>query len=372
MRFRYPIALSTRLKLRFSSMKTAIKKLLTIVTLAALNWFPLSSPVEACTRVVYQGPNDTVLTGRTMDFSLDIPANLWAFPRGMRRNGEVGPNSIEWVSKYGSLVASSWDIATPDGMNEKGLVANLLWLVASDYPPFERDGDKPGLTIAAWAQYALDNFATVAEAVEELSREEFVVVTDFIPGTDKFATVHLSLSDATGDNAIFEYINGRLVIHHDRSYTVMTNDPVFSEQLAINDYWQSIPGTVFLPGTNRAADRFVRASYYINAIPQTDDPRISVASVFSVIRNASVPYGISTEGFPNLSTTQWRVVADQKNLVYYFETAVTPNVFWVDLKQLDFSENSAVRKLKVDEGETYAGEVSSEFFESEPFRFQGL
>lgn len=257
-------------------------------------------------------------------------------------------------------------------MNEKGLVANLLWLVQSEYPSFDQDGGRPGLTIAAWAQYVLDNFATVAEAVEALKREEFVIVTDFIPGTDKFTTVHLSISDPTGDNAIFEYIDGQLVIHHDPSYTVMTNDPVFEEQLAIDEYWRNIPGTTFLPGTNRAADRFVRASYYIDAIPQTDDTRIAVASVFSVIRNTSVPYGISTEGFPNLSTTQWRVVADQKNLVYYFETAVTPNTFWVDLKKIDFSENSGARVLKVTNAETYAGEVSAEFVSSEPFEFKGL
>jgi penicillin V acylase-like amidase (Ntn superfamily) len=35
--------------------------------------------VMACTRVVYKGPAQTVLTGRTMDFSIDIPANLWIF-----------------------------------------------------------------------------------------------------------------------------------------------------------------------------------------------------------------------------------------------------------------------------------------------------
>jgi len=40
-----------------------------------------------------------------------------------------------------------------------------------------------------------------------------------------------------------------------------------------------------LPGTNRAADRFVRASY-INTIPKTADPIEGVAAVFSVIRNA--------------------------------------------------------------------------------------
>ncbi|WP_416669425.1 linear amide C-N hydrolase [Egbenema bharatensis] len=353
-------------------MRTILKRILAISVLVSLKLSAFTQIAEACTRVVYKGPNDTVLTGRTMDFSLDIPANLWIFPRGMQRNGEVGPNSIEWTSRYGSVIASSWDIATPDGMNEKGLVANMLWLVQSEYPAFDSDGDRPGLTISAWAQYVLDNFATVAEAVEALAREEFVVVTDFIPGTDKLATVHLSLSDATGDNAIFEYVGGQLVIHHDPSYTVMTNDPLFEEQLAINDYWRNIPGNVFLPGTNRAADRFVRASYYINAIPQTDDPQIAAASVFSVIRNTSVPYGISTEGFPNLSTTQWRVVADQKNLIYYFETALTPNTFWVDLNRVDFSENSGARVLRLSNGEVYAGEVSDEFVSSEPFRFQGL
>ncbi|HEY5206095.1 MAG TPA: linear amide C-N hydrolase [Roseiarcus sp.] len=36
---------------------------------------------------------------------------------------------------------------------------------------------------------------------------------------------HLALADASGDSAIFEYISGKLVIHHDRKYTVMTNSP---------------------------------------------------------------------------------------------------------------------------------------------------
>ncbi|WP_394337119.1 linear amide C-N hydrolase [Chitinophaga parva] len=35
-------------------------------------------------------------------------------------------------------------------------------------------------------------------------------------------TLHLSISDASGDNAIFEYINSKLVVYHDHAYTVMT------------------------------------------------------------------------------------------------------------------------------------------------------
>src|SRR5690554_2114054 len=94
-----------------------------VVLVLAMLCFPLQK-VDACTRAVYKGPNGMIITGRTMDFTLEIPANHWIFPRGMKRNGEVGKNSIEWTSKYGSLAVSAWDISVVDGMNEKGLVAN--------------------------------------------------------------------------------------------------------------------------------------------------------------------------------------------------------------------------------------------------------
>lgn len=328
--------------------------------------------LKACTRVVYQGPNGTVITGRTMDWRGSIPADLWVFPRGIERNGEVGASSVKWKAKYGSVATSSFNVSTSDGMNEKGLVGNTLWLVESKYPEFKKGGTQKGLAISLWLQYILDNFATVDEAVKAFRKEEFVVVSDFVPGTKMFTTMHVSLSDASGDNAILEYIDGKLRIHHDRSYTVMTNSPVFDEQLAINEYWKGIPGTIGLPGTNRAADRFVRGSYYIKAIPQTDNTRVAVASVFSVIRNCSVPYGISSLTEPNISNTQWRTVADHKNLVYYFENVLNPNVVWVEFKNLDFKENAPVKKLSLANNENYAGESSKSFVNSAPFKFAGL
>lgn len=327
---------------------------------------------QACTRVVYKGPNGTIITARSMDWKDDIDANLWVFPRGMKRNGEVGPNSMAWTSTYGSVIATAWDISTVDGMNEKGLVANMLWLVESQYPKFDKNGNRKGIAVSLWAQYVLDNFATVAEAVAALQSEPFDVVTDYIPGTKKLTTVHLSLSDASGDNAIFEYIGGKLVIHHDPDYIVMTNSPTYDEQLAILKYWKDVPGTIHLPGTNRATDRYVRAHYYIQAIPQTDNTQVALASVLSVIRNCSVPYGISSPQQPEISNTKWRSICDHKNLTYYFETALTPNTLWVDLRKFNLSEKGQVRKLTLAGGEIYAGETSAKFVRSAPFQFLGL
>jgi choloylglycine hydrolase len=147
---------------------------------------------------------------------------------------------------------------------------------------------------------------------------------------------------------------------------------IYEKQLALNEYWKEIGGTTMLPGTNRAADRFVRASFYVHAIPQTDDTRIAVASMFSVIRNCSVPFGITTPEQPNISSTRWRTVSDQKNKVYYFESVLSPDTFWVDLKNIDFSEKAAVKKLNLTGGEIYAGDAVTKFKESMPFKFAGL
>lgn len=331
----------------------------------------VGAEAQACTRLIYHGPNSTYLTGRSMDFKDPIVSNLWVFPRGIKRNGAAGPRSMEWTSKYGSMIVSGYDISSVDGMNEAGLNANLLWMAEAQFP--KDDGVTPRISLAIWAQYFLDQFATVEEAVKYVRANPMLVISGEVPGRPgSLAPLHLSLSDASGDSAIFEWLDGKLRIHHGREFKVMTNEPPYDEQLAITRYWNGIDGRTFLPGTNRAADRFVRASFYTDAVVQSDDPRIAAAAVFSVVRNVSVPYGISLADAPNLSTTRWRVVADQKNKIFYGESATSPNAFWVDLKKLDFSKGSAIRKLDlgVDMNRVMAGEVSGQFVPAKPFHFK--
>ncbi|MDD5362389.1 MAG: linear amide C-N hydrolase [Ignavibacteria bacterium] len=323
---------------------------------------------DACSRLVYVGPNNTIVTARSMDWAFDIMTNLWIFPAGMDRNGAIGSNTVSWKSKYGSVVASAYEICSSDGMNEKGLVASVLWLSESEYPVRT---SKPGLSVAAWVQYVLDNYATVDETVTELSKENFEVVGLNVPGTDIYGTLHLVVSDATGDNAIFEYVKGKLIIHHDRSYIVTTNSPLYEKQLALNEYWSSINGLDMLPGTHKSEDRFVRASFYLNAIKKTDDIRQALTSTFGVIRNVSVPFGISTTDKPNLSSTRWRTVYDHKNKVFYFEKANCPSVIWVDFKEADISPKGQVKKLTLVNDEIYTGNVLKDFVVTEPFKFAG-
>ncbi len=335
------------------------------------------APALACTRAVYIGSDDMVITGRSMDWLEDMHTRLWAFPRGMKRDGAAGPDSPVWTAKYGSVVASGYDVGTADGMNEAGLVANLLYLAESDYGTTM---GKPPLSMSLWAQYVLDNFASVDEAVAALEKEPFRVQTAELPN-GKAAQLHLSISDATGDSAIFQYVGGRLVIYHGKEYRVMTNSPTYDQQLALNAYWKEIGGLTFLPGTNRAADRFARASFliqaiptevapsYIGAVPDKSFANQAVASVMGVMRAVSVPLGITTPGQPNISSTISRTIAEQKNRVYFFDSSTSPNTFWVPLADLDLAEGAPVKMLDITGGRVFSGNAADKFVETKPFTF---
>ena len=359
--FKKPIAHSIRLIYKSNRIEM---KALFITTLLIAEM--LTTYTQACTRVVYLGKNGMVVTGRTMDWKEDLKSNIYVFPRGIERAGADKGNTIHWKSKYGSVITAGYDIGTSDGMNEKGLVANLLYLAESDY--YRPNDTRPVMGISIWTQYVLDNFATVDEAVKELSKETFRIDAPDMPNGAK-STLHLAISDASGNSAIFEYIKGKLIIHEGKEYQVMTNSPSYEQQITLNNYWKQIGGLVMLPGTNRAVDRFVRASFYINVIPQTDNQREAVAGVFSVIRNVSVPLGISVPAQPNISSTRWRTVADQKNKVYFFESTMTPNIFWINMKDLDFSAGAPIKKLNLANGETYAGNAAKNMVDSPSFKF---
>lgn len=321
-----------------------------------------------CSRILYKTGTGNYIVGRTMDWSdTGIPVGFWVFPRGLAQNGAAGKSPIQWTSKYGSVIISGYDAGTNEGMNDKGFVANILYLAEADYGDPVQTG-KPTLSVGAWGQYFLDNYATVNEAVAAMKDEPFTVVSPMLPN-GRPATLHLAISDATGDSAILEYINGKLVIHHSREYTVMTNSPTFDQQLALNTYWDLIGGSKFLPGTIYSADRFVRLSYNLKSSPEYEDSKIALASVFSQIRAISTPLGMADPDHPNIAPTLWRSVLDTEAKVYYFETVLMPAVMWVDMKLIDFQKGSGVRHIPIDAKTTFAGEISAKFVPAEPFKW---
>ena len=228
-----------------------------------------------------------------MDWPESTDPVLTVFPRGMKRDGGrlgtatvVTANPARWTSRYGSVVTTIYGVGTADGVNEKDLAAHMLFLTATDFGP--RDAGKRGIQAGLWAQYLLDNAATVAEALELMKHVQPVMVT--VNGHN--STVHLAIEDRSGDSAIIEYIGGQPRVHHGRQFTIMTNDPPFDEQLsnlARFDFTDATRNTP-LPGNVNPLDRFNLAAGASVMVLDPDNIELSgdVTSKFRKAKQAPV------------------------------------------------------------------------------------
>lgn len=300
---------------------------------------------SACTRVTFEGDSGIVITGRSLDWRNTIPTNLYVFPRGLHRQSyDVPDKSISWTSAYGSVCAVGYDSGVTEGLNEKGLAVNLLYLPGTVYAP--KGDTRPYMSTSLWAAYVLDNFATTAEAVAQLRLDSFQINAPSIPGGGE-TTLHMAISDATGNNAIIEYVDGKLEIHEGHQYQVLTNAPPYDQQVAISNYWEAVGGMHMLPGTNRSQDRFARATFYLGALPKDASHKVALGGVAGIIANCSVPTGISVPDQPEISTTQWRSISDQNECVYYFHVINAPGTMWVKLHEFDLYPGAPVMRLDV-------------------------
>jgi choloylglycine hydrolase len=321
------------------------------------------SAAQACTRILWNNNKLAVVVGRTMDWPESTEPKLMVFPRGIKRNGGmlgdmlvVKDNPAQWTSKYGSVVTTVYGMGTVDGLNEKGLGMHMLYLTATDFGP--RNPNKAGVQAGLWGQYLLDNAATVKEALALMNEIQPVMVAL----DDMKATVHLAIEDASGDSAILEYVEGKLVVHHGPEYRVMTNDPTYDQQLKFLETWDFTNATrqTPLPGNVDPKDRFVRASYYQMMLPEPKTEQEAIAGILAIARNTSVPFGAPNNIPGSLYNTEYRTAIDLTNRRYFFELTTSPNVIWVNLDQLDFAPGAPILGLDPDNLDL-SGNVTDKF-----------
>ncbi len=320
---------------------------------------------SACSLVSYQGDSSLVIVGRSLYWKTPIPTNLYVYPKGIKKVGNVTPDAVKWTSKYGAVYAVSYDGGVTEGMNEKGLAVNGLFCKGTVYVNPETEGRHP-MSLAVFVAWILDNFATTQEAVDELKKQEFTISgATFDGGT--VSALHWAINDAQGHCAVFEFDHGNIKVYDNDSVRVLTNDPPFPQMLAINNYWKGVGGVHMLPGTVKSPDRFVRASFFEQNVAKTADASLGVAITRSIIMNVSVPYLYTVDGEPNVSSTQWRSFANLRDKYYYFEPVTHLGVIYVDLNKCNLRKGAPVMKLTVANAADAVGCANSLLVPTAPF-----
>ena len=326
----------------------------------------LPHEASACTRVVYEGKDSLYIVGRSLDWKTPIPTNLYVYPAGIDKQGNVQDNSVKWTSKYGAVYAVGYDGGVTEGMNEKGLVVNGLFCKGTIYTNDSTENRAP-MSLSVFTAWLLDMNATVPEVLEAVRKHDFNISgATFDGGT--VSTLHWGVSDAQGRSAVFEFDHGTIRIYEGEACRVLTNDPQWPAMQAIEDYWKAVGGTNMLPGTVRSSDRYARAAFFIRNVEAVGNRPTGVSITRSVLGVASVPYLYTVDGEPNVSSTQWRSFADLRDRCYYFDIVTNPGLFYIDLKALDLRPGAPVLKLDTSVSSTYVGDVTKKLRKSEPFK----
>ncbi|HSK73397.1 MAG TPA: linear amide C-N hydrolase, partial [Pyrinomonadaceae bacterium] len=143
----------------------------------------------ACTTFCLKN-KDEVLFGKNYDWMIG-DGLVFVNKRGVSKTAtaEGTENPAKWVSKFGSVTFNQYGRENPSGgMNEAGLVIELMWLDETQYP---KSDAQPTVGTLEWIQYNLDNFTTAAEVVENANK---IRIASEIK-------LHYLVNDANGNSA---------------------------------------------------------------------------------------------------------------------------------------------------------------------------
>ncbi len=302
-----------------------MRKLRAVLILGLLAIVLVPPSLRPCTTFVFKNAGGWIF-GRNYDF--DSEAGLiMVNKRGVAKTALLSPGiagePAKWVSKYGSVTFNQFGREMPlGGMNEAGLVIELMWLTGTEYPNTDQ---RPALRELQWVQYQLDTAATVQD----------VIASDKVVRIEAIGAqpIHFLLCDRKGGVAAIEFLGGRMRVHAGKDLPIkaLTN----STYEYCLEFFKLTKGNEAQPSFKQADNsrrRFVYAANGTQAWEATPsgDP---VSHAFQILDEANLP------------NSKFRIVYDTKAETIYFRTASTPNVRSIDLRKFDFSCGAPVKVL---------------------------
>ena len=283
-----------------------------LLTIAVLTMAVLPGPAQACSSfLVEANDGERFAVAKSYDWDMD-QALVLTNRRGLKKQAlTLDPRHQvhQWTARYGSLTFNQYGAELPNGgINEAGLVVEVLWLNASQYPSADQ---RPVLNELQWIQWALDTQSDVAGLAKAAQEVRVMPV---------YAKVHYFACDAQRQCATFEYLEGKLVVHRADGLPVaaLTNHP-YDESLQFYRRRTGKKKSGSLPSGTGSLARFVRAG----SAPRSKDP---VRAAFDTLDSVSMgDYSV------------WNIVYEPQGRAVYFRTRNQSAIKVVKLAQLDFA-----------------------------------
>lgn len=300
-------------------------------------WY--AAPLYGCSAVLLT-PNSHPVMARSYDWHIG-EALLMVNQPGIAKRALAFDNPAEWVSKYGSVTINQYGREMPcEGMNQAGVAIAVLWLDESQYPVSDH---RPSVTSAQWVQYQLDTAGSVADVV---ASDSGIRITP-LGG----AKVHYFVSDASGDCAVIEFLEGRMVVHRGEAlpHPLITNDTCAASQQSLADF-EGFGGQQPMPSDRSQVSRYVRLA--AESTELVDHAGAFPGKAFDTIDSVRQPH------------TQWQVVYDLAERRVHFRTQGHHPSRFLDLDDCQFDSSHRVQVLDI--AAPLAGDVQGELRDYSP------
>jgi choloylglycine hydrolase len=292
---------------------TATNRVATSALAAALAGTLVTADLTACTTFCVTSDGQ-VLFGRNYDFDFGRGV-LLVNPRGLHKTG-MQPQGPRWTARHGSLTFNQFGRDQPmGGMNEAGLVVELMWHDQAQYPAAD---SRAPVGVLEWIQYQLDTAATVDDVLKSDRR---VRISGQTP-------LHYLVSDAAGQAATIEFLNGSLHARTGATLAarVLAND-TYDKEL---DGWRRRQGT--RAGGPSSQARFARAADAVASFHATT-PSDAIDRAFAILADVAQ------------SNTRWSIVYDQTARAVRFRTDTHAPIRHLALSRIDFTCRAGARGL---------------------------
>jgi choloylglycine hydrolase len=350
-----------------SAPRRLLAVLISVVTAAAV------PSAQACTSFLLTAKDGSTAYARTMEFGVDMKAQVTMLPRGLAMAGTLPNNQPgkQWTSRYAALGMNGFNLPIiVDGFNEKGLAGGMLFFPG--YAKFIPAADAPkAKALASWEflAWVLTNYASVAEVTQAIAAGE-VVLTDTVQADLGIAPpLHYTLHDRSGASVVIEPIDGKLVVTAN-PYTVLTNAPDIGWHMTnLRNYSTLTPsypqplkvmgqtltpfstgsGMRGQPGDMSSPARYVQAVAFVATLPVPADAQANVRNAEHILNHFDIPNGSTGEysgikGQGSFELTYWSAISDLSNQRFYFKTYDNQQLRYVEMKDFDL-DAKAVRYL---------------------------
>jgi choloylglycine hydrolase len=302
-----------------------------LAVLVAASFAPPAA--EACT-TFFTSDGDAVAVGKNYDWNL-AQGMLVVNKRGVRKQALVlsrGDRPAEWTSRHASITFNQYGREFPNGgMNERGLVVEIMWLDSSVYPPPDQ---RPVINQLQWIQYQLDNHGSVQEMVERAQDLRVTLV---------HARVHYLACDRSGQCAAFEHIDGQMRVAHgaEMRARALTNSTYRESMSYLDRLGQA------LPQGRGSLERFARASRRAARAGERGQQSLRDYA-FDILRD------VAQGGY-----TKWSIVYEPRTLRVHFRTRENAAIRTVDFARFPRSCDTPIDVADIDEAG--GGDITDRF-----------